>query len=350
MLCGHHKVFLSPRNHDPFLGIGAVDFSGSAVVHLTGGCSALYAAYMLGSRRGRFLDVITGHALSMPKPFPVHSVTLQMLGTFILWFGWFGFNPGTALLLNDNPYQSSIVSLCSINTVFASAAGCISALIFKMLLEREVRFDLLAAMNGTLTGLVSVSIRGRPAGHCTVQYCKDVYSLTHKSSFSMQITAGCATLEPWAALATGAVAGVIYVGGSKGLVAMKIDDVVHAIPVHMIGGMWGMLAVGLLTSPERLKQAYGEESAVHPGFFYSFTNGRVDGNLLACQICAILFVIGWTFATMMPFSLFLNFMGWSRTDHIQELVGLDLTQDIGGGNAADGNAADGNMDNEDKSA
>jgi ammonium transporter, Amt family len=85
--------FLSPFNAEPFLGIGIIDFSGSGAVHLTGGSTALYATYILGSRRGRFYDATSGKPLDVPKPFPGHSVSLQMLGTFILWFGWFGFNP-----------------------------------------------------------------------------------------------------------------------------------------------------------------------------------------------------------------------------------------------------------------
>ena len=85
--------FLSPTNTSPLLGIGMVDFSGSGAVHLTGGTTALYATLILGSRRGRFYDVATGEPLEVPKPMPGHSVSLQMLGSFILWFGWFGFNP-----------------------------------------------------------------------------------------------------------------------------------------------------------------------------------------------------------------------------------------------------------------
>lgn len=99
--------------------------------------------------------------MEVPKPFPGHSVSLQMLGSFILWFGWFGFNPGTALLLGDNVYQAEIGALCAVNTFLASAGGCVSALILKMLIRHratgEFSFDLVSAMNGTLTGLVSVS-------------------------------------------------------------------------------------------------------------------------------------------------------------------------------------------------
>lgn len=153
--------FLSPANSDPLFGVGMVDFSGSGIIHLTGGATALYATYILGSRRGRFYDVTTGQPLEVPKPFPGHSVSLQMLGSFILWFGWFGFNPGTALLLTDNPYQGDIGALCAVNTFLSSSAGCISALVIKMFLRHrqvgEYSFDLVAAMNGTLTGLVSVS-------------------------------------------------------------------------------------------------------------------------------------------------------------------------------------------------
>jgi ammonium transporter, Amt family len=153
--------FLSPANSDPLLGIGLVDFAGSGVVHLTGGTTALFATYILGSRRGRFYDATTGRPLDVPKPFPGHSVSLQMLGSFILWFGWFGFNPGTALLLADNPHQADIGALCAVNTFLSSSAGCISALIIKMFMQRratgEFAFDLIAAMNGCLSGLVAVS-------------------------------------------------------------------------------------------------------------------------------------------------------------------------------------------------
>ena len=79
--------FLSTANSDPLLSIGMVDFAGSGVVHMTGGTTALIATYLLGSRRGRFYDIRTGELLEVPKPFPGHSVSLQMLGSFILWFG-----------------------------------------------------------------------------------------------------------------------------------------------------------------------------------------------------------------------------------------------------------------------
>lgn len=155
--------FLSTGNAEPLYGIGMIDFAGSGVIHLTGGTTALVATYLLGSRRGRFFDLRTGAILSKPKPMPGHSVSLQVLGTFILWFGWFGFNSGSALLLTGNPYQGHLASVCAVNTFLASAGGCISALLLRLVgslrTENHAVFDLTAAMNGTLTGLVAVSER-----------------------------------------------------------------------------------------------------------------------------------------------------------------------------------------------
>ena len=130
---------------------------------MCGGTTALLATYLLGSRRGRFFDTETGEPLETPKPMPGHSVSLQMLGSFILWFGWFGFNPGSALLLgNDNIYKSDVAALCAVNTFLSSAGGCISALIFKLISVKakkgDTAFDLIASMNGALSGLVAVSL------------------------------------------------------------------------------------------------------------------------------------------------------------------------------------------------
>jgi ammonia channel protein AmtB len=127
-----------------------------------GGTTALISTYLLGSRRGRFYDIQTGEPLEHPKPMPGHSVSLQLLGTFILWFGWFGFNPGSALLLgNSNPYQADVAALCAVNTFLSSAAACVSALACKFILTKSRTgsgsYDLIASMNGTLSGLVAVS-------------------------------------------------------------------------------------------------------------------------------------------------------------------------------------------------
>ena len=107
-----------------------------------------------------------------------------------------------------------------------------------------------------------------------------------------QITAGCATLEPWAGIVTGLVAGGLYLFASDLLIYMKIDDAVDAVPVHCIGGLWGLIVVGLLSEPELTRQSYG--TADHPGFFYSIAEGHNDARLLACQVLSALFIFGWT--------------------------------------------------------
>ena len=141
----------------------------------------------------------------------------------------------------------------------------------------EPIFDLRMAMNGAISGLVA-------------------------------ITAGCGVVEPWAAVATGFVSGFLYLGGSKLLLVLRLDDAVDAIPCHMVNGAWGLISVGLWASPSRLLAAYGRDK--HVGWFYSFTHGGSSATLLGAQLIEILFIIGWTLAIMMPFFIWLDFMGW----------------------------------------
>mmetsp|Transcript_8705 Transcript_8705/g.21842 ORF Transcript_8705/g.21842 Transcript_8705/m.21842 type:complete len:542 (+) Transcript_8705:54-1679(+) len=286
--------FLSTANIEPLLNIGAVDFAGSGVVHLTGGTTALYATMVLGPRRGRFFDA-QGEPLDTPKPFPGHSVALQVLGTMILWYGWFGFNPGSALVLGiDNP--GSVAATAAVSTALAGAAGGVAALFTNLFLEEratgEPKFDLSMCFNGALSGLVA-------------------------------ITAGCGVVEPWAAIIIGILAGWMYMWSANLLVRLRIDDAVEAIPVHMFNGIWGIIAVGFLASPTLMEEAYG--TGEYPGFFYALANGSFRANLLGCQFILALFVCGWTLFTMMPFFIWLNYKGWLRADSLEELVGLDIS-------------------------
>jgi ammonia channel protein AmtB len=136
------------------------------------------------------------------------------------------------------------------------------------------------------------------------------------------VTGSCAIIENWAAYLIGAIAGVIYLGGSVALIKMKLDDAVDAIPVHLFNGTWGLLAVGLFASPGRQLDAYGTDE--HTGWFYSIGKGSMDGTLLLNQLLGLLFILGWVTTTMLPFYLWLNYMGWFRADSLEELVGLDL--------------------------
>lgn len=182
-------------------------------------------------------------------------------------------------MLEDNENFGRVAANAAVSTALSGAAGGISALFTSYLLEErssgEGKFDISMAMNGVLSGLVA-------------------------------ITSGCALMEPGLAIVTGIIAGWLYMWSSSFLVRIKIDDAVDAIPVHMFNGAWGLLATGLFASPEKLDFTYGDMDN-HPGFFYSFKNGGVDGALLLSQVCAVLFIGGWAVCTMLPFFIWLNY-------------------------------------------
>lgn len=141
------------------MGCGMHDFAGSGVVHLTGGATALIAAKVLGPRIGRFHDA-DGNPLPEPVSFAPHSVALQVLGTFVLWVGWYGFNPGSTLLIS-NSTAAAVTALAAVTTTIAAAAGSVSALFTDMLLSRmktgHSEYDITMCMNGALGGLVAVT-------------------------------------------------------------------------------------------------------------------------------------------------------------------------------------------------
>jgi ammonium transporter, Amt family len=137
------------------------------------------------------------------------------------------------------------------------------------------------------------------------------------------ITSGCGVVEPWAAIVIGIVAGWVYLWSSSLLLRLRIDDAVDAIPVHMFNGIWGVLATGLVANPGLMDAAFG--TAEFPGLFYALAGGKNVPNLLGCQVIIILFILGWTFVTMFPFFIWLNYKGWFRADSLEELVGLDIS-------------------------
>ncbi|MBN1648529.1 MAG: ammonium transporter [Spirochaetales bacterium] len=182
--------------------LGFCDFAGSTVVHTTGGVAALVGTIMLKPREGKYRKD------GSPNVLGGHSIPLAALGVFILWFGWFGFNPGSTLGVGDG----SLISLVAINTNIAAAAGGIAAMITVWI--KLGKPDLSMAMNGALAGLVA-------------------------------ITAPCAYVDPWAAIIIGAFSGVFVVLAVLLLDKLRIDDPVGAFPVHGINGIWGTLSIGL---------------------------------------------------------------------------------------------------------
>jgi Amt family ammonium transporter len=150
------------------------------------------------------------------------------------------------------------------------------------------------------------------------------------------ITAGCATVETWAAVVIGLFAGLFYLMGSRLLVHLRIDDAVDAIPVHMIGGAWGMIATGLLSNPDRMEVAFGMRE--HSGWFYEWSQGSGNFTLIGIQLIAILFVFGWTSVVMGCFFYVLNFFGLLRISQLEEEVGMDISRHKGSAYDNDGSA------------
>jgi len=183
------------------LGHGAVDFAGSSVVHLQGGVLALVLAIMVGPRIGKYTKE--------GKPIAIlgHNIPMAVLGTFILAFGWFGFNAGSALAGTDGR-----IGMIAVNTMLASASGAIASFLFMR--SKTGKVDVPMICNGMLAGLVA-------------------------------ITAPCAFVQPWAAFLIGIIAGVIVVISCLKIEAAGIDDPVGAISVHGTNGLWGLLALGL---------------------------------------------------------------------------------------------------------
>jgi len=190
---------------------GFSDFAGSTLVHSTGGAAALAGALLLGPRLGRFSK--TGVPAPI-KPFAASSIPLVTIGVFILWLGWFGFNGGSQLAMGTGN-DAIAVSKIFINTNLAACGGVLAAAIITRL--NFGKTDVIQMLNGAIGGLVA-------------------------------ITAEPLMPSPLAAILIGAVGGIIVVYGTKFLFAMKIDDVVGAIPAHLFAGIWGTLAVPITNS------------------------------------------------------------------------------------------------------
>ena len=191
---------------------GFSDFAGSTLVHSAGAAAALAGAILLGPRLGRFTD--SGEASPM-EPFANSSIPLATLGVFILWLGWVGFNGGSQLAIGTGA-DAIAVGKIFMNTFLAGAGGVMAAATMTRL--HFGKTDVIQMLNGCIGGLVA-------------------------------ITAEPLMPSPLAAILIGAVGGIIVVYGTKLLFALKIDDVVGAIPAHLFAGIWGTLAVPI-TNPD----------------------------------------------------------------------------------------------------
>ncbi len=238
--------------------LGFYDFAGSIVVHAVGGFAALAGAIVLGPRIGKFNK--DGSA----NPMPGHSLSLAALGVFILWIGWYGFNPGSQLAFAGSA-NTNATMLIAANTTLAAAAGAIFAMITSWLIMSK-KPDLVMSLNGALAGLVG-------------------------------ITANCDSVTNGEAIIIGLVAGILVVLGTILLEKLHIDDTVGAWPVHGLCGIWGGLATGIF-----------------------------GGHPIGAQIIGSLVIPAWAFITMFGLFYALKAAGILRVSMTEEIEGLDLTE------------------------
>ena len=234
--------------------MGFLDFAGSTVVHSVGGWAALAGALVLGARTGKYRD---GRVVPMPGA----NLPLATLGTFILWLGWFGFNGGSQLAMGTVSDVADVSRIFA-NTNAAAAGGSIAALILTQIFYKKV--DLTMVLNGALAGLVSITAE------------------------PLTPTLGAATL-------IGGIGGVIVVFAVPLLDKFQIDDVVGAIPVHLLAGIWGTIAVALTNSDA----SFGTQIA---------------GVLI---VGAFTFVVSWIVWTVLKLTMGI------RVSEEEELAGLD---------------------------
>jgi ammonium transporter, Amt family len=250
------------------LGRGFVDFAGSSVIHLVGGIAAVAGCRILGPRIGKFNR---DGSLNVVLP---HSVPLYMAGTLILAFGWFGLTTGRALIAND-----LIVGRVAANTMLASAAGAVAAMIYMWILYKKP--DPSFMCNGLLAGLVAIS-------------------------------APCAFVTPLAATLIGLVAGVLVVWSVLFLErATRLDDPVGAISVHGVNGAWGVLAVGLFADG-----SYRDVTGLFHG----------SASQLAAQCIGLVACVAWTFVMSYAFFLVVGRFVGNRVGPTTELQGLDVPE------------------------
>jgi len=248
--------------------LGFHDFAGSTAVHMVGGIAAFIGAALLGPRIGKYGKD------GKPKAFPGHSLTLGALGVFILWFGWFGFNPGSTLSATGDDTLFSMGNIF-VTTNLAAAAGATVTMIITWIKYKKP--DISLTLNGALAGLVA-------------------------------ITAGCDAVSPLGATLIGTIAAFVVVFGIEFIdKVLKIDDPVGAIAVHGLCGATGTILVGLF--------------AVDGGLFYGG-----GWNMLGIQFLGVVSVAAWVVVTMLiVFTIIKKTVGL-RVSPAEEIVGLDIEE------------------------
>ncbi|NOX79499.1 MAG: ammonium transporter [Deltaproteobacteria bacterium] len=236
---------------------GFIDFAGSTVVHSIGGWCALAGAIVLGPRKGKYGP--KGEIRAIPG----HNIPMATIGVFILWLGWFGFNPGSTTVGDPS------IAMIFVNTNLAAAAGTIGALVISWIIFKVP--DVGMTLNGSLAGLVA-------------------------------ITAGCANVTPTSAVVIGFIAGVIVVLSVVGIDRLHIDDPVGAVSVHGVCGAWGTLAAGL------------------------FNIGGATLAIVSTQLLGILAAFVWAFGFAFILFKTISLTVGLRISEEEEMIGVDISE------------------------
>lgn len=236
-------------------GMGFIDFAGSTVVHSVGGWAALAGAIVLGPRIGKYGP--KGEVRAIPG----HNIPMAALGVFILWLGWFGFNPGSTTTADKS------IAMIFVNTNLAAAAGAIFAMLTSWVMFKKP--DIGMSLNGALAGLVG-------------------------------ITAGCANVSPTSSIIIGIVAGILVVVSVFSIDRMRIDDPVGAVSVHGVCGAWGTLAAGL------------------------FNIGGTTGKIMMTQLIGIGAAFVWAFGVAFIVFTVIKMTVGLRVSEEEEMEGVDI--------------------------
>ncbi|KAG1361888.1 ammonium transporter 1 member 2-like [Cocos nucifera] len=278
-----------PVNESLLFRSGVIDFAGSGVVHLVGGIAGLWGALIEGPRMGRFDDA--GRSVALRG----HSASLVVLGTFLLWFGWYGFNPGSFITIYKSygPIGSihgqwSAVGRTAVTTTLAGCTAALTTLFGKRL--QTGHWNVIDVCNGLLGGFAA-------------------------------ITAGCSVVDPWAAVICGFMAAWVLIGLNKLAAKVKFDDPLEAAQLHGGCGAWGIIFTALFAREKYVNEVY----MGRPGRPYGLFMGG-GGRLLGAHIVQILVIAGWVSCTMGPLFYALHLIGLLRISPEDEMAGMDLTR------------------------
>ncbi|KAM7258635.1 hypothetical protein ACFE04_014376 [Oxalis oulophora] len=269
-------------------GSGVIDFAGSGVVHMVGGIAGLLGALIEGPRIGRFDH--SGRSIALRG----HSASLVVLGTFMLWFGWYGFNPGSfnkiAVGYSTGSYygQWSAVGRTAVTTTLAGCTAALTTLFGKRILSGH--WAVTDVCNGLLGGFAA-------------------------------ITAGCSVVEPWAAIICGFVAALVLIGCNKLADKYQLDDPLEAAQLHGGCGAWGVIFTALFATKKYVKEVYPGR----PDKYYGLFMGG-GFNLLGAHLVQILVITGWVSVLMGILFFTLHKLNLLRISAEDEMAGMDQTR------------------------